>query len=157
MARKRQKWAAGDLFSIPVGSSCGLGQVISAEPEALNSVLCVYFSHLVPCDQLGLISPNIRDSISIQLTTRESLDDGSWKVIGNARPLDTFDEFPLERLRLDGFIGAKVRGSGIMDALVSAFHGLSPWDEYADPEYFTKLLRPGVAVPGAAMFSKISP
>ncbi len=45
----------------------------------------------------------------------------------------------------NGWIGAKVIGSGIIASFLSAFYNLRDWTEMKDPEYYTKLLRPGVS------------
>jgi len=47
---------------------------------------------------------------------------------------------PYETLRRSGFIGAKVRGSGIVEEFVNAFYGFAPWDDWYVPDYLDAFL-----------------
>lgn len=155
MPKRNQKWGTGDVFTIPIAESekFGIGQVISAEREALDSVLCVFFGELISSDKkipdVSTLTP-----ISVQLTTRESLDKKIWEIVEN-HPIhgSALELFPqLEELRLAGFIGAMVRGSGVMTKLVGAFNCIIPWNSYHDPNYFDALLVPDICRPARAIF-----
>lgn len=48
--KKRQRHKEGDVFAVPLGDgSYALGQILSYEPEALNSVGCAFYG-LAPWD-----------------------------------------------------------------------------------------------------------
>jgi hypothetical protein len=49
-------------------------------------------------------------------------------------------------------VGACIEGSGAMNKLLTAYHGLSYWDTYFDPEYFDKLLLKGIKRPVNVLF-----
>jgi hypothetical protein len=78
--------------------------------------------------------------ISIQFTTPDLLNNGTWAVVGSAPPahlgmLKNFND--LER---NEFVGASVRGSANISTFLNAFYGLAAWDAFADPHYLDKLL-----------------
>jgi len=59
-----------------------------------------------------------------------------------------------EKFRDRSWVGATIYGSGIAAQFLSAYHGLSPWDAMAEPDYFDKLLLPSVSRPIAAYAAK---
>lgn len=131
-----------------------IGQIISLEKNCMDSVLCVFFSRLldqIPDAKTKLDNLNI---ISVQITTRDLLDNGKWKVFSSGDILNISDVFPIERLRNSGYIGAIIEGSGVIRDFLEAFHGLAFWDQYADARYFDNLLISGVCRPTDAVFSK---
>lgn len=137
---KGEPGAAGTLFVIGLldGSQC-VGQVISREKAALNSILCAFTlrdpSSLETSTQLAF-----DDIVSVQLTSDEYLADGRWKLLGQ-RPLPTFEcVFDIQGAREDGFIGSKVIGCAIIESLLNACRCLEPWDDWHDPQYLDGLL-----------------
>jgi hypothetical protein len=50
------------------------------------------------------------------------------------------EDKPYERLRAQGFVGAKVRGSAVVEEFVNAFYGLMPWDDWYVPDYLDDFL-----------------
>ncbi len=130
----------GDLFGIPLkDESFLLGQVLSIEPEALNSIGCALFSARWKKGE-SIPPPLFSDLFSILLITRDLLDLGTWKVVGNAPVSLSRDAIPYESLRKAGFVGAKIVGSKIISSFANAFFGLDIWDKWADPKYLDKLL-----------------
>jgi hypothetical protein len=61
----------------------------------------------------------------------------------------------LPALEKADFVGAVVRGSGIMMEFLDAFYGLRAWDDYADPAYFDKLLLTQDKKPSRLILTKI--
>ena len=48
-AAKRQRPKAGDIFAVPLNDGThALGQVLGAEPDALNSLACAFYDLRVP-------------------------------------------------------------------------------------------------------------
>ena len=140
--KQKQFWKLGDYILIPQSDGMSsLGQVVAIEPSALNSVAVSFYDIRLSLATEGMdVSPDKEKVFSMLLVTRDLLDEGVWKVIGNgpAVGLELFTELP--RLRVNGFIGAKIIGSGIIIKFLNAFYKLHPWNGWYDPEYATKLL-----------------
>lgn len=110
----------------------------------MNSVLCAFFVDLLQEESLaGLYIPSLGQLLSVQLTTRDLLESGKWKIFGRSSPLEVSNIFPIEELRANEYVGADIHGSRTMWELISAYHGLSEWDDYQDPKYLDTLLVPG--------------
>lgn len=153
MARKKIDWKVGAIFGVPIeeGLYC-LGQILTHEKQCMDSILCAFTNvkSQAKYDQSSAIQ--VSDLISIQLVTRDSIDEGIWPILGACEPLKIGQLFPIESFRAAEYVGAKIRGSGIMQNLVSAYNGNSNWDQYFDPLHFNKLLLPGVQRPVNAIF-----
>jgi hypothetical protein len=141
MTRKRQVWSIGDVFAIPLeDGTFGVGQIIGYEPQALNSAAIALFD--LKLSKIGDDPPDVDAAgiFAMLFSTRELLDSGVWRVLGQ-KPVPVPDrDHPYERLRSKGFIGAAIEGAGIVRRFVNAYFGLAPWNPYKDPEYFDKLL-----------------
>lgn len=136
---RKQPWKSGDCFLIPLKDGTFLiGQVLSAEPEALNSVGCALFDQR--SDGQTLVQPRLANLFSLLLTTRDLLDAGEWKILATFPVEVPRKRFPFEALRSSGFVGAKIIGSGIVAEFANAFCGLVPWDDWADPNYLDQFL-----------------
>jgi hypothetical protein len=157
VAKKLQVLTAGDVFAVPLpsGDGVGVGQLISEEPGALNSVLCAIFDDLLGGEaQVEAFRPSRAHLLSVQLMTRDLLDSGKWKVCAHATPLDVSQLFPINDLRSKGYVGADVIGSRRIWELVAAYHGKSPWADFFDPLYLDGLLIPGRSRPAGAVLTK---
>jgi hypothetical protein len=153
MARKHSSWKPGDIFGIPLGrDEYGLGQILSHEKNCMDSVFCCFSSVIARDSSEGMPLIRPSDLISVQIATRDSLDKGIWPILGSSSLIDVADLHPIESLRENGYVGAKIRGSGAMQKFLLAYHGRSPWDEYFDPLYFDKLLLEGLGRPASATF-----
>jgi hypothetical protein len=133
-------WSAGSVFLVPLrdGTHCP-GLVIAAEPSALNSVSIALFDQ--KDDWVGTTPTlNIDRIFSLLLVTRDLLDSGRWPIISRQAECDLLDRDPYERIRREGFIGAKVRGSANVEEFANAFYGLLPWDDWYLPNYLDEFL-----------------
>lgn len=152
------KWQTpGTLFSIPLGDGTfSAGQVISHEPDALNSVLVILFDQrysTAPRDPDAAM--NKANALALQLTTPDLFKRKQWACFASTTPVYKPTDHPqLEQARKSGFIGVKVIGSGILISLLRAAHGLDPWDDWHDPNYLDKLLMPARSRPTAAILGK---
>lgn len=136
---RKQKWNSGDCFAIPLRDGGGLlAQVIRPEPKALNGVSCALFDQRVREGESN--EPDLNKLFSTLLTTHDLLGSGRWKVIHSSEVKVPIEKFPYESLREKSFVGAKIRGSRIVENFANAFCGLHEWDCYADPNYFDCLL-----------------
>ena len=77
---------------------------------------------------------------SVLFVTRDLLDDGVWRVIAKRPVAIPRSQLPYESLRQNGYVGAEVNGSGIVNEFLDAFYGLGPWDDWHDPTYLDQLL-----------------
>lgn len=140
--RKRQKWQIGDYFLLTLDNGgFSIGQLIDEFPQALNSIICVFFDVKVKNEeeaQNKIKTLSNKNVISALVITRDSLDWGNWKIIYNCSPLLVEDFFDKEKL--EAIVGVRIIGSGIVDDFLNAFYGLSPWNLYCEPDYFDKLL-----------------
>lgn len=146
MKSRTQAWEVGNVFQIPLGDGTSVGgQVVGYEAQVLNSVSIAVFDVRTSNDSLAELP--VEKLIAVLFTTRDMLDSGGWKVAG-ALPISiSREQLPFESTRSNGFIGAKVIGSANVSKFAKAFYGLLPWELFADPDYFDKLLVRGVKRP----------
>ena len=140
---KRQTWKVGDLFKIPLADgSASLGHVVAQERDMLNSVTCAFYDLKVPenCPPQTLPPPSDEALIACLFTTQDLLCNGVWTVIGNSSPRISREHLPYENCRRNGWVGAKMRGSGIVRRFLDAYYRLAPWDDWADSKYLDAFL-----------------
>jgi hypothetical protein len=140
--RQKQTWGAGDYFMVPLNDGTfGLGQVVSLEPGALNSLVATFYDARFSSQD---IDPSILHKESTLLAalfvTRDLLDSGRWKVFGNAAPPDVQKYLNIQALRKSGYIDARIIGSGIVQQFLNACHCLEPWNQFHKPDYLDHLL-----------------
>jgi hypothetical protein len=139
-AKPQSQWKVGSIFIIPLfDGSCCVAQVVGREREILNSVTIALFD--VRQEYTSNHVPELRPDqvFSVLLATKDLLDYGRWRVLpGEMRPLEEVN--PYEHLRSNGFIGANVKGSAIVENFVNAFYGLEPWDDWYLPGYLDDFL-----------------
>ena len=141
--KKRQKYKKGDVFVVPLcDGTYSLGQVLSPEPKALNSVACAYYSlRIVDGPILDIPTPLPLDNlISVTLTTPDLLNRATWPVVADRTVNVPSKKRPYERYRSKEWVGAKIIGSGIIRQFLNAYFGLAPWDAMDDPNYYESLL-----------------
>ncbi len=136
---KRQKWSEGDVFLIPLENErFAAGQVLAQEKDAMNSAAVALLDQTVA--EVGDVALDAKNVYSILLVTRELLDAGVWRIVGNSPVQVPPHERPYESLRESGFVGAKIYGGGIVTEFVNAYYGLVPWDDWKNPAYLDQLL-----------------
>ncbi len=148
----RHKPPVGSVFLIPLSDGGhAIGQVIAYEPAMLNSVSCILTSlrAWAPGDSIPESAV-----IASLFTTHDLLTKGRWEILGDSAIPITQADFPHEGLRSAGWVGAKMTGSRNVEEFVSAWFGLSQWDDWADPNYLDRLLFRGVGRPASATFKK---
>lgn len=145
-----QKFKPGDIFGIPLpDESMGIGQVLSLEPDALNSVGCVFFAASASLSGLkGALEP-----IAALLVTPDLLKRGTWPVKSQGPVFLEPEERPYEIHRATRWVGVRVTGSAIVQEFLAAYQGLVPWDAWHDPNYLDSLLLPGVSRPSHVVLS----
>lgn len=139
---KKRRWDAGSVFLIPLkdGTDC-VGQVIDREKSVLNSVAIAIFDLRGGWSSGQEIPPFCAEDVfSTILATKDLLDSGRWAVLDRETIKISDDMKPYEDLRSDGFIGARVYGSGVVEEFVNAFYGLAPWDDWYVPDFLDGML-----------------
>lgn len=138
--RKKQLWRPGDIFYVEQrdGKAC-LGQILDLMMPNVPS--CAFYDIRVPTEEAPRrVKLPFEKLIASLSTTREQLDRGFWKVIAHQAPALSKQFWPNEPCRDLQWVGAKTFGAGIVERFLNAFYGLAPWNYYADPLYFDRML-----------------
>tara|TARA_R110002124_G_C8543010_1_gene478505 strand:- start:67 stop:510 length:444 start_codon:yes stop_codon:yes gene_type:complete len=139
----RQKPTTGTFFWVPLeDGTVALGQIVEIRPEVLNSITCAFYELRAPEPRdfdLGSLQP-----ISVQFVTPDLFKSGAWQAQEASPGNPAQVPLPYRETEPDGWVGAKVIGSGIVAKFLSAFYGLRDWSEMHDPNYYQYLLLPGV-------------
>lgn len=150
----RRFYASGAYFAVPLKDcTFGIGQIISVETKALNSVVCAFFKTRLEGDS-GNCTPMFTESdlISILFVTPDLLNSGSWKVLSRGKLIPIRNYMDLSDLRSRGFVGVDIIGSANVVRFLEAYHGLYPWDAFHRPDYFDHLLLSSDKKPANLMF-----
>jgi hypothetical protein len=134
--KRRQRSKDGDLFAVPLQDGrYAFGQVVASID--LGCLSCVFF-------RATSIDANAADEtdepIAFLFVTKELLSSGRWQIVRNAKIHVRRSLNKNERFRRWGWVGATVTGSANVEALLNAFNGLKPWDNWKDPKYLDSLL-----------------
>ncbi len=140
MPKKRIVWNIGDVFAVKLSNDlyC-IGQILDLQMK--NVVRCAFFNESYSTSELSVNKLcSTENLISLVATTKEQLDYGIWEIIGNKNVEISKEKYPNEQYRDKGWIGAKIYDAAIVETFLEAYYGLIPWDSWADPQYFDKLL-----------------
>jgi hypothetical protein len=152
MARgKRVKWNNGAVFAVPLADgSFGLAQAID---HWIPHAIYVAFTNLrIKSTSEPIPSLASAKVISLLAVNDRALDFGEWLLIGELPSIRKRSDFPNERFRASGYVGAKSYDGGIAEDFLSAFHGLAPWDCYYRPDYLDELLLSPDLKPSSLIF-----
>ena len=145
---KRQRPKIGDVFSVELSDGhYATGQVVGREREVLNSITCAFFNAKLAEPTTGLDFAGAL--ISCLFVTADLLNRGKWKITGNEPTAVAQKDQPYEQFRSNGWVGAKMIGSGNVKEFLNAYHGLCYWDDWHDPTYLDSLLIDPSAKPKA--------
>lgn len=139
--RKRQTWDVGSYFVVPLqDGTFGLGQIISHEPKALDSVVCAFFDWR---GKLASASEGVNQFIvAAFFVTRDLLDSGRWKVINSGAPADIDEVLDLDSIRARRYLRTTIHGSANAETLLNVWHGVVAWDTYPNVKYLKSMLTP---------------
>lgn len=144
MPKKKPQWGKGTVFLVPLqNEQCGVGQVITN--EVMGSPTVAVFPMCLPCDSELAVVPPLQESGCIALLTLlggYALDKGLWRLLGNRELALNSSRGENWKHRGRQWVGASLLTDNIVEALLNAYHGLEPWDNFADPEFLDKLLLP---------------
>lgn len=149
MGMAQSQWRKGTVFLIPLqDGTCGVGQIIT--DEVMGSPTVAIYSVRFPCsanehDMTALV----RDQCIalITLLGLQALKKGKWRPVGVREIALNSSQSENWKFRGANWVGSKLYSDTVVDALLNAFHGLEPWDDFADPEYLDKLLLPPATRP----------
>ena len=154
----KQSWKSGDIFLIP-NSDGGFtpGQVLAHEKRTLHSASCALFDQRVQSiDDGKSLTLELSKCFSALLITPESLDKGFWPVVSHQQLVLPKELHPFEKLLQKTKNGAKVYGSGNVEAFADAFYALRPWDDWYRPDYLDGMLISPAAKPTNIVFKNLS-
>lgn len=158
---KNPDWKTpGSVFTIPLNDGTfGIGQVIQATPNALNSVfVCIFSVRLTDTQPATLPALDRSLLLASHFTSPDLFKNRTWSVLRHAPHLLNDRELQdLDDACARGFVDVKVIGSGILTSLLRAWHGLEPWDRWHDPTYLDKLLHNGQQRPANAVLVSPEP
>jgi len=138
---KKKEWTEGALFLVPqADNGHSLGQVVSIEKQALNSVICAFYDQRNPDSVGSWAAPDPNKMIAILFTTPDLLNNGTWRVVDRLISLGLDRMGNYVKLKAANFVGAEITGSGNVMEFLNAFYGLLPWDDWHDPKYLDTLL-----------------
>lgn len=146
---KRSRWKAGNVYALPLADgSFGIAQAIVASPGIPGVVNVAVFDYryraLAECRNT-VARANV---IALLGTFRAEMNGGWWAPVGWAEPCVGVDEFM--NVQLNGGVGHTHHGGGVIEGLVSAYHGLLPWNAMYREDYYDSLLAPGIQRPRSA-------
>lgn len=138
----------GDVFLIELDEkSYVIGQVVIGG----NDVVLVALTNHRLTDWNISISFNKKDVIAILFVTTNHFEKKMWKIVDNRNVIIDFNT--LEHTDASE-IGAISYTSPMIQKFAKAYFGLQPWNGYADPEEFDKMLIKGVTRPKNVIFKE---
>ncbi len=143
--RKKTPWSIGDVFTIALNNGkYAVGHVLSQRLP--NTIRIALYDEVIETLEANDINSLCReaDLISLIEVTKEQIDFGVWKVIGNKHTAIPARRHANEQYRnadpyLDG-VGSNIKDAAVAEDFTNAFYALSPWNDAYDPEYYDKML-----------------
>lgn len=141
MPKRKIKWIDGDVFAVPLcDGRFAIGQVLDL--MMINQVRVALYDEISP----SLEAIDLRECcqnehlISLIVSSREQLDYGVWKILGNRPVTIPISQRPNEQFRSKGWVGAKHYDAALLEDFLEAFYALRPWDDWFDPDYLDAFL-----------------
>ena len=155
MPKRKIKWGSGDVFAVPLlDGTLAVGQVLDL--MRVNQVrLALYDERFPTLEAIALEAVcHPENLISLVASSREQLDYGVWKVIGNKPVSVPVARHPNEQFRHNGWVGATHYGAGLVEAFLDAYHALRPWDNWFNPDFLDEFLVDGSKRPEGVILTK---
>ncbi len=141
--KKRTKiiWAIGDVFVVPLmNDKFVIGQVLGQ--SMINTVRVAFYDETI--SQLQNINTtdfcNDKNLISLIEVTKEQLDYGVWKILGNRQVSIAINKQPNEKYRKLNWVGMTIQDAALAEDFLNAYYSLIAWDDWFDPNYLDKFL-----------------
>lgn len=146
---KRSRWKPGNVYALPLADgSFGIAQAIVADPDMPGILNVGVFDYRYATLEDCLPIVQRQRVIALLATWRAEMNGGWWAPIGWAEPCICAEEFPYSSLPTA--VGRVHHSGGVLENLVSAYHGLLPWNSNYREDYYDRLLAPGVQRPTSA-------
>lgn len=146
--KRRLKWAPGDFFAVPLSDGTfGLAQIVA--PVDSHAIDFVLLAVRLPTATPLAKQPHTNDAVAVGATWRTVVTGGHWAYVGHGPLLIAPQMCPNQRLLAAGHIEVSHSSWGLLQDLLSAYHGLLPWNMYPAFDYDSYLL-PGVPRPAVA-------
>lgn len=146
---KRSRWKPGNVYAVPLtDGSFGIVQAVVASPGLPGVINVAVFDYRYPNLAECRKQVSREHVIALLGTWRAEMNGGWWALIGWSEPCVGVMEFP--NVQLQGGVGHVHHSGGIIENLISAYHGLLPWNTNYREDYYDQLLAPGVTRPKAA-------
>jgi len=154
MKKKRIKCESGDVFTVVLknGEKC-FGQILDF--QMTNIIRVAFF------DGVFAAEVNIEPDIIIKMkvfsmiaTDKHFMTAGEWPIIGSAPVLVKETDFPNEEFRAKEWVGSVHYSATLVEEFLNAYYGLTPWDDYFDPNYLDKFLLNPNDKPHKLIYSK---
>lgn len=146
---KRSRWKPGNVYALPLtDGSFGIAQAIVASPGLPGVINVAVFDDRYPTLAECRNTVARERLIALLGTWRAEMNGGWWALVEWAEPCVRADEFP--NLQLKSLVGHTHHSGGVIENLVSAYHGLLPWNANYREDYYDVLLAPGVQRPKTA-------
>jgi hypothetical protein len=147
---KRSRWKPGNVYALPlVDGSFGVAQAIVASPGMAGILNVALFDYRYPSLSDCRTTVERNRVIALLATWRAEMNGGYWALVGWFEPCVAEMEFPNLQLGRDA-PGHIHHSGGVLENLVSAYHGLLPWNTNSQEDYYDILLAPGVKRPKTA-------
>lgn len=141
MRKKKFNWTQYDIFAIPLNNGkYAIGHVldqrmpntirIAIYDEVIDSLESVNVSELCKSEKL----------LSLLEVTKEQIDFGVWKVIGNKPTTIPISRYPNEQYRDKKWAGSSIYDAALAEDFVNAFYALIPWDDWYVPNFLEEFL-----------------
>jgi len=142
--KKKINWQNGDVFLITLNNgNSAVGQTLDLMMP--NIVRIAIFVDVIKADSgthisLDTLHLDKSNAISLVACTREQLDYGVWKIIGNSKIKIGVNDFPNENFRAQDWVGAGMYDASVIESFVNAYNALTPWDDWHKPDVLDALL-----------------
>lgn len=139
--KKKIDWKFGDVFLVPLkNGNYATGQILDLQMTNVVRV-ALYDEPINDLQQLDVNSSCSPDNlISMVACSREQLDFGVWKIVGN-KPIKILNkDYPNEQFKRKNWVGAIIYDAALLEDFFNSFYSLLPWDDWFNPNYLDQFL-----------------
>lgn len=139
--RTKTDWNLGDIFGIKLNNQkYAIGHVLDQRlPNTIRIALYDEIIESIEGNDLQILCKDA-DLISLIEVTKEQIDFGVWKVIGNKVSNIPIQKFANEQYRHFDWVGSEVYDAAIAEDFMNSFYALLPWDDWYKPDLLDELL-----------------
>lgn len=134
--RKKIDWQIGDVFAVPLKDGrFSIGQALNQSMP--NTVRVALYNEVL--DAIDNLVPDnlcqVKNLISLIEVTKDQLDYGVWRIIGNKAVTIQLEDQPNEQYRIKRWVGASFHDAALAEDFLNAYNRLIPWDDWYNPNY----------------------